>query len=104
METKETTERLCPKCKADWDGGSILDVFKEKRSQGVEVYLLSDEELEQYVKDNYSPPYRFGREIGIEIEGGYDGTSFWQCPDCKTMFDRWTGKERGVDYYTKEKV
>lgn len=50
-----------------------------------------------HVTGSYSPPYRWGREIGIELPydhpNHYDGISYWQCPDCNTAFDRFTGKE-----------
>jgi hypothetical protein len=36
----------------------------------------------------------YSRLIGIEIQGGYDGVSYWMCPDCEYTWDRWTGEER----------
>lgn len=35
----------------------------------------------------------YSRIIGIEIRELYDGVSQWQCPFCKTRWDRWTGEE-----------
>jgi hypothetical protein len=34
---------------------------------------------------------KYTRCIGVEIQGKYDGVSFWRCPDCKVQWDRWTG-------------
>jgi hypothetical protein len=38
----------------------------------------------------------YSRLVGIEIRGGYDGVSYWECPDCHTRWDRWTGVEVAV--------
>lgn len=88
-------DRTCPKCGSDWDGGSILETFIRQRDEGSEYWAgKSDQEIEEEMKSSYGAPYRWGREIGIEIQGGYDGVSFWRCPDCGTDFDRWTGEEK----------
>lgn len=53
-----------------------------------------------YILGSYSRPYTWGREIGIELAydhpNHYDGVSYWQCPDCKTTFNRFTGKEEEI--------
>jgi hypothetical protein len=90
--------RRCPKCDSDWDGGSIVDTFKEKRDKGGQFYKgMSDAEIEKMVKESYRPPYRWGREIGIELPyshpNHYDGISYIKCPDCNTLFDRFSGEE-----------
>ena len=33
------------------------------------------------------------RVIGVEYEGGYDGISEWNCPDCGYREGRWSGRE-----------
>lgn len=33
-------------------------------------------------RQHYSPPYFWGREIGIEYPEKYDGIWEWKCPDC----------------------
>lgn len=91
-------ERKCPKCKSDWDGGSILETFIKQREEGILFWQgKSDEEIEKQMKESYSPPYRWGREIGIELlyddPNHYDGISYLQCPDCKSTFNRFTGIE-----------
>lgn len=88
----------CPKCDSDWDGGSILETFKKQRDDGASYWAnKTDEDIEKIVTESYSPPYRWGRQIGIELPYGHpnrrDGISYWQCPDCNTMFDRFTGEE-----------
>lgn len=35
---------------------------------------------------------RYSRLIGVEIQGEYDGVSIWKCPDCRSQWDRWSGK------------
>jgi len=58
----------CPVCNSDWDGGNIP----------------------KNIREHYSEPYKWSRLIGIEIRELYDGVSFWECPDCKTKWNRWT--------------
>lgn len=79
----------CPHCGASWDGGSIVDTVKKQRDGG-DRYLAgwSDADIDEYVKKSYSPPYRWSRLIGIEDLKLYDGISYWQCPDCNTVWDR----------------
>lgn len=89
-------DRKCPKCGSDWDGGSIVDTFKRMRDESDPRWQKTDEEIEEEVKMYYRPPYRWGREIGVEIIGDYDGISYWKCPDCKTLFNRFTGKEKQI--------
>ena len=82
----------CPKCGESLDDGSILDAYKKHRLSwtGKEY---TDEELEEQMKEHYAPPYRYSKLIGIEVMGGYDGISYWQCPFCKATWDRFTGNE-----------
>ena len=84
----------CPECNSNWDGGSILETFIKQREEGIKCWQgMSNEKIEQYMKESYSPPYRWRRQLGIEVEGLYDGISYWKCPDCNTLFDRFTGKK-----------
>jgi hypothetical protein len=87
--------RNCPKCGNTWDGELILDTFLQMKADGNNFYRdKSDEEIRKSVVENYgSVDRKWGREIGIEILGGYDGIAQWLCPDCNTKFDRWTGEE-----------
>lgn len=103
MTKIDPNKRECPKCNASWDGGSILEVFLKQRDEakpGGYRYGQTDEEVEKHMKECYSPPYRWGREIGIELSWNhpkhYDGVSYWECPDCKTTFNRFTGMEEEI--------
>jgi hypothetical protein len=60
----------CPVCKCSWDAGDIPEDIRE----------------------HYSPPYKYSRLIGIEDPKMYDGVSFWKCPDCNSVWDRFTNK------------
>lgn len=96
MKTEE-----CPKCGCSWYGGSIVEEFIKQRTEGVKIWQgMTDEQIDEYVKDGYSPPYRWGRQIGIELSydhpNHYDGVSYWQCPDCDATFNRFTGKEEEI--------
>lgn len=53
----------CPSCKSDLDGGPIPEDLRK----------------------HYSPPYRWGREVGLS-----DGDSVfaWKCPDCGHQWNR----------------
>ena len=101
-----TQTRTCPKCGSDWDGGSILETYIKQREEGSSYWEgKSDQEIEEHVKEGYGPPYRWGREIGIELPfdhpDHYDGVSYWECPDCKARFDRWTMVEVTEDIFPK---
>lgn len=92
METKTLDQHgHCPVCDYDWDGGSILESWKEKREAGQDYYVgRSDTDLEAEMHEFYSPPFRWSRLIGVEIQGKYDGVSEWMCPRCNSRWDRWT--------------
>ena len=53
---------------------------------------MTDEELMKEVMSDYSEPYRFSKLIGIEVSGKYDGVSYWKCPFCGNVWDRFTEK------------
>jgi len=84
----------CPECGSNWDGGSILDTFIKQREEGSKHWQgKSDEDIKESILNSYSEPHRWSRLIGVEVRGRYDGISYWECPDCKTMWDRFTGKK-----------
>lgn len=88
-------ETQCPKCGSSWDGGSILETFIKQRDEGASVWQgKSDEELEEYVKSYYGEPYRWGRQIGIS-DMNTDRTEEVACPDCHSVFNRFTGEDTG---------
>jgi hypothetical protein len=48
---------------------------------------LIGEEIPEAIREHYSPPYYWKREIGIEKPHLYDGVWEWQCPDCLGTWD-----------------
>jgi len=76
MKINFNGDGVCPECGVSWDGG---DIPKESR-------------------EHYSPPYKWGRVIGIEDPELYDGVSFYMCPDCHTVWDRWTCEKSDRDF------
>ena len=61
--------RRCPACAADWQASEIPP---EQRQ-------------------HYGNRTHYSRVVGVEVQG-YDGVSFWECPDCCVQWERWTGK------------
>lgn len=80
----------CPKCGIEWEEKETIYEFFLNKYQ--------DEEKARKAARCYGcipeNPKHFGKNvIGIEIQGMYDGISFWECQSCGTTFDRWTMKE-----------
>lgn len=83
----------CPECDIGWYSDNEIpeDLMKfnpghyntiQKARAAAESYGWSDDK-----------PLRFGKNmVGIEIQGGYDGVSYWRCDKCKAVFDRFTMK------------
>lgn len=89
MVTTIDKQPACPKCAASWDGGDIFETLRPQEW----CQKMSDDELRAYVHAHYSEPYRFSQLIGINVLGKYDGISYWECPACKTRWDRFTQQE-----------
>ena len=81
----------CPKCAADWDGGDIFTAFRPQEWCAAKT----DEELREYIRTSYSPPYKFSRIIGIEFWDKYDGVWEYMCPDCEARFPRFEEAANG---------
>lgn len=102
MKTKVNKDTIeCPVCKCSFDGGSILETFIKQRNDEVNCWEgMSDEEVEKEMKKCYSPPYRWSNLMAIELPYNhpqhYDGTSFFQCPYCKTTWNRFTEEEEEI--------
>lgn len=90
MRFDERTE--CPECKCNWNDGDIYEVLRSKPSYNDKT----DEEVKKIANDYYGwseeSPKHFSRLIGIEILGEYDGISYWKCPECNNLWNRFTGK------------
>lgn len=75
----------CPACGVSWDDGSIFDKLRTQDW----CAGMSDDELRAHIAQFYdSDTKHFSRLIGIELQGLYDGVIMWQCPDCKSRWDR----------------
>jgi len=73
---------ICPNCKTNLEGGLIYQTFLD---------MYNDEEKALKTAKMYGATKtegHWGREIGIEIPGKYDGVSFWRCPDCDHEWSR----------------
>jgi len=86
-------ENKCKHCGADWEGEDIYEALRAH-----EAYKDWSDERVKEAASNYgwTPENRkkFGRKIGIEVRGVYDGVLYWKCPDCGT----YTGRFSGVVY------
>lgn len=65
QEWQESEVGNCPKCAADFDGGTVPEEHREQ----------------------YSPPYRWSRRISI-YDRALDRTVAFQCPDCGHQWSR----------------
>lgn len=98
MLLNEETAKLdhygrCPTCNASWDAGDIFTVLRKQDWSKDKT----DEELREYVRQHYSPPYKFSYIVGVQLPythpNHYDGVSYWQCPYCRRQWSRF--KEEG---------
>lgn len=85
-----TQNRYCPECNVDLRGGPI-DPKHFIHSD------TCDEQKKRYNGRCFCLPYGdkpedqrfYSRVVGVEVRGTYDGTLFWQCPDCEHHWHRW---------------
>jgi hypothetical protein len=82
----------CPECGADWRGKPISTES-----------LLAGHYGEWNEGDE---PRYYSRLIGCELAYDhpqhYDGVSYWQCPDCKATWNRFTGTLEPIPAYPSE--
>lgn len=105
VDLPEYEYSLCPVCKKSFDGGLILDKFKELRDNLKELGLLetnenkffnqTDEEFSKVIEESYHKPYKFSEIIGVEISELYDGIIAFTCPNCNSFWARFTGEYLG---------
>jgi len=50
---------------------------------------LQGEPIPEQHRNLFSAATHYGREIGVQIYGVYDGVLYWQCPDCGGVWHRW---------------
>lgn len=80
-------DKKCPKCGIEWEEKETIYEFFLNKYQ--------DEEKARETASCYGctpeKPKHFGKNvIGVEIQGMYDGISYWECQKCGTTFNRWT--------------
>jgi len=123
MEVKESSKNLnvnlaefefgiCPVCGSSFDGGLILDKYKEIREKLRGIGLLesgknkffnqTDEEFSKEIEKCYSLPYKFSEIVGIEIPGIYDEISAWTCTKCNSFWARFSGEYLGESLTANE--
>ena len=85
----------CPVCEASWRGAEIPPAYVLAGHYGHRSPCLKKRPWEEDYHDG-TPctcgPRYYSRRIGIEIQGSYDGVSYWQCPDCNAKWNRFTGE------------
>lgn len=90
------THDVCPQCKSELCGGFIKFTMKGPLpiNGPDEPWVEMPEEgwPDEYVAQSYGDGKCFSRLIGIEDRNGYDGVSWWLCPDCGQKWDRWSGE------------
>ena len=92
---------LCPKCSFNFRGPDVRDLFVEKFASDLSMAEYTPEQRKeiatQVAMEHYGwteeKPTHFSNIIGIEIPGAYDGVLIHQCPECETMWHRFTKKE-----------
>ena len=108
INTKEGD--CCPECKANWDGGDILEELVRLKDEGTFYQNYSDADLIKAAGDygwTQENKKRFSHLIGMELSMDdpehYDGVSYWICPECGVGWCRWTGErtDRFVETITE---
>lgn len=82
----------CPECGANWDNGDIFDVLQKKHLNEPIEKVKEWASHYGWSEDN---KVHFSKVIGLEIPGKYDGVSYWKCPECQMLWDRFTEKKVG---------
>lgn len=109
----------CPECGANWDGGDIYEHFLAAKfnpyhKQHDHYKNRSLDEIKEAAGSygwTEETPRRFSEVIGIDMsmdpnateDEQYDGISYWQCPECKIAWNRFTG-DRTEKFLPKEKM
>ncbi len=94
----------CPECGVSWDGGCIFETCIAENNW--QEHHDTEQAYIAHLKEFYSPPYRWGRMIGIQLgydhPNHYDGVSYWQCPDCKATWNRFTEELEEIPRHVKD--
>ena len=80
----------CPQCKIAWEEDETIYEFFLKKYEGDTIKAAETASCYGCTPDT---PKHFSKNvIGVEISEKYDGVSYWECSNCKSIFDRWTMK------------
>lgn len=75
----------CPWCHTSLQGEPIAAEHQAHKDD-------CDDQKARYNGNCYCRPWgdatHFRREIGIEVQGVYDGVLYWRCPDCDRAWER----------------
>ncbi|MFA7287393.1 MAG: hypothetical protein WC055_00790 [Melioribacteraceae bacterium] len=75
----------CPECGFDFRGEDIYECFLKKGKSEQEAFEIASACYGYSWKNKKC----FRKEIAIEtIGGGYDGATFYHCPECKVYWKR----------------
>lgn len=88
---KECTNDKCDGCTSEPDE-RLTDVHDLKNCPECNANMVGDP-IPKEDRKYYGKSTNFSNWLGIEVRGKYDGISYWQCPSCKTTWDRFTGKK-----------
>jgi len=80
----------CPNCGVTWEG---LEIPVGLRLTGSYTEAQAIEAATHYGWTPENKKCFSINMIGVET-AGYDGVSYWQCLECDTTIDRFTGKVR----------
>ena len=88
--------RYCPVCGDDKRASEISREFLAKGYYGHHDPCKKLQEWDDGFDPDTPctcPPRHFSHWLGIEIQGKYDGISYYNCTSCNTTWDRWTREE-----------
>ena len=78
----------CPSCKVAWnEAETIYEHFLRKYDGNHDKAWYT---ASMYGHSASTPRYFGVNVIGIEVQGKYDGVSYWKCTVCDVTHDRWT--------------
>lgn len=74
----------CPSCNTDWEEEETITQHFERQGYS---HSHAVQTAAMYGCTPKSPKH-FGKNVvAIEIQGKYDGVSYWKCTECETDFD-----------------
>jgi len=98
----------CPECGTSWDDGDIFDTLRAD-----EFYEDKTDEEVKISASQYgwseNNKIRRTKLMGLELPWDHpdhrEGICFWQCPECNTIWNRYTGdKTTGFEAYVGKKI